>query len=1064
MTFVPDDQAARDRIATDLASTLMVEAGAGSGKTTSLVKRMVHHVRTGTPVEHIAAVTFTRKAANELRERFRNALEEELRATPGDAVIQARVAQALHDIDRAFLGTIHAFCGRILREHPLQAGLDPTFREVSGEDMTQLEQRFWQRWIDREERDANPDLIALRQSGIDPAELYEGFLSVRTYPDVVFEANDRPVPGTRPCRAALTALLVHAESLRPRGMPDDGWDPLMVTTRALERSRQTDDWDNPVHFFAAIEKISASSCKLVQKRWGSTKESKADAKALGEAFTSWFDAQVTPLLTAWREHRYPTVLRVLQRAASAFEQERRATGQLGFEDLLMLTAALLREFPTVRDSLGARYAHLLVDEFQDTDPVQAEVCLLLASPSSDGADWRTVVPRAGSLFVVGDPKQSIYRFRRADIGVYEFVKQRIAAVGDVLALTTNFRSTRFIGEAVNAHFETVFGESATAQQAAFSPMRTVKDGGNDAVARYHFELPRRSGGKEARISRDAQLVASYIADSMESGRQPGDFLILTRTKYPIEFYARALARQNIPATTTGAGLSQEHELRELIVVLRALGDPDNCVSVAAALEGLFFGLSPADLWVAKQEGLRFSIAHRPLSDEGPTGRALQRLHDWWILSQREPVDVLLERMLDETGLLFHATSQELGDARAGALLHIVERLRDASTRGVSTVISAIESIDALLTESLDDISLRPGRTDAVRVMNVHQAKGLEAPVVILAAPVDKASFDPLVHIQRSAAGLAHGGMCIGHTTKRGFAALAQCPGWEEMQAIEATYVEAEDARLLYVAATRAREQLVVGQFTETPAPGTASATATSKPDNSAWRPLAPMLERMATVLDINARPPVDRREVAQHASDILQSVTRTQRLVEVARSPSVRVQTVTQSAKEASEPTPFVLRGQAVGDGQAWGRAVHRVIEAYLRGRRDETLGAFARAVAHDERLSPALEAELLAFAADAATAAWSRRIPADAAVRPELTVMRQIADGGAAVITEGVIDAATLHDGAWSVVDWKTDRVDAAEWGRRAEGYRRQVTLYGEILTGLSGVPCVVEVERVLT
>ena len=1068
MTFIPNDQAARDRIEYDLAGNLMVQAGAGSGKTTSLVRRMVQHVRSGTSVERIAAVTFTRKAANELRERFRNALEAELRSASTDAPTQARVALALHDIDRAFLGTIHAFCGRILREHPLQAGLDPTFQEVSGEDMSLLEQAFWRRWIDREERSGNADLAAVRNVGIDPAELYESFLKVRTYPDVTFETEDRPVPDIAACQSVVEELLRQAHTLRPASAPEDGWDALMSTTKRLERSQRL--WQTPAGFCAAVAGLSAAACKLTQKRWGTTKEAKAAAKALGEAFVACVESHVSPLLQAWREHRYPIVMRVLQQAARAFEHERRATGQLGFEDLLMLTAALLRDYPAVRDSLGARYAHLLVDEFQDTDPVQAEVCLLLASPSSDGTDWRTVTPRAGSLFVVGDPKQSIYRFRRADIGVYEFVKQRMAATGDVLALTTNFRSVHAIGGAVNDHFSTVFGPSATPEQAAYSPMLTMKDGSGEAVARYHFTLPRRGSAKDVVVETDAQLVSSYIVECIEhGGRSPGDFLILTRTKFPIAHYARALARQNIPATTTGAGLSQEHELRELMVVLRAIADPENGVCVAAALEGLFFGLSPADLWEGKQEGLRFAITHRPAGVESRTGKALLCLYEWWTVSQREPADVLIERVLDDTGLLFHATSQELGDARAGAFLHIVERMRAASTLGAGSVMAAIERIDALLRESLDDISLRPGRADAVRVMNVHQAKGLEAPVVILAAPVDKSSFNPQVHIRRSASGAALGGLIIGYKQARVFVVLAQCPRWAQMQEAESRYEAAEEARLLYVAATRAREQLVVSQFTEIPAASTTSPDAKVSPDDSVWRPLAPMLERLATELTIANRAPVDRREVPQPATAIQQAVADAKQVVNAARKASITVQTVTQSAKESDEVTPYVLRKSSGGKGKAWGSAVHRIIEAYLRGRRGAGLLAFARAVAMDERLAPPLEAELLAFAEGAGTAAWSSvmapgAVAQGATITTELTIMRHVVHENTAVITEGVIDAAALQDDAWSIVDWKSDSVDAAEWSRRQVAYRRQVETYGDLLTSLTGLPATVRVERIVT
>jgi ATP-dependent helicase/nuclease subunit A len=137
------DQAARDRIAQDLTANLIVEAGAGAGKTTALVGRMLQHVMRGTPVEQLAAVTFTRKAADELRERFQLALEGAVRNGTSDPVARVRCAAALRDLERAFLGTIHSFCARLLRERPIDVGLDPEFVEIADSDVEPMNREFW---------------------------------------------------------------------------------------------------------------------------------------------------------------------------------------------------------------------------------------------------------------------------------------------------------------------------------------------------------------------------------------------------------------------------------------------------------------------------------------------------------------------------------------------------------------------------------------------------------------------------------------------------------------------------------------------------------------------------------------------------------------------------------------------------------------------------------------------------------------------------------------------------------------------------------------------------------
>ena len=764
-------------------------------------------------------------------------------------------------------------------------------------------------------------------------------------------------------------------------------------------------------------------------------------------------------MRAWHEYRYPLVMAVLQRAALDFAQERRATGQLGFEDLLLLTARLLRGNPAVRDEVGERFRYLLVDEFQDTDPIQAEVCFLLASPSSEGRDWRRATPRQGSLFVVGDPKQSIYRFRRADIEVYESVKRRMKEFGTVLSLTSNFRSTHGIGAMVNAHFKVIFPAEASAEQAPFGAMHTVKGGpSKPAVGYYRFEYPKRgNGGNEGVVEHDAALVASLIADRIErEGAKPGDFLILTGGKWPVASYARALSHHNIPVVTTGACLPQEQELTELVAVLRAIADPDNGILVVAALEGLFFGLSPADLWDAKELGLRFAVSHAPTDATHKAGGALLQLHEWWKLSQRHPADVLLEQILSDTGLLFHATSQELGDVRAGTLLHIIEVLRSVSTSGASGISDALERLDALLEEPADDASLMPGQSDAVRVMNVHQAKGLEAETVILAAPVDESDHPPRVHIRRSEQGEATGGLCLGYKDNGRFVTLAQSVGWEEMQAAESRYGAAEDERLLYVAATRARKELIVAQFVDVQMKCT-------KPDSSIWRPLASVVEELGSRLDIVMRATEGRRLVERDTASITAATDEASRSVATRSAPAFTVRTVTESAKGVDDETePYLSKPTSAGRGVAWGRAVHRVFEALLRGRRGDRLQAFALAVARDEKLDVTTQAELSALAGAAEGSDTVQTLTSGGPVFAELAVMRHVPGEGTANVTEGVIDAAALHDGTWQVVDWKTDVVEENEWTRRELKYAKQVGAYGEILTELSGYPATSTVERV--
>ena len=1056
MSFVPPDQPVRDRIQTDLSTNLLVEAGAGSGKTTALVSRLLQHVITGTPVEQLAAVTFTRKAADELRERFQLRLEVVVRDPSADSVAHARCVVALRDLERAFLGTIHSFCARLLRERPIEVGLDPDFKEIADIDEVPMTRAFWREWIDMARRSDDPHVRALYECGLDPADLHDAFARAKTFHDVDFTSSAAEMPDVRSCMSQLATLLDRALIMLPSPMHEDGPDKLMLLAQRLRFHRSVSDWSDIVASCVLLESLTVGQMVVTQKRWNSEKAGKTNpAKLLSEDFIRFLSDVATPVIRQWREYRYPIVIRVLRSAVAEFAAHRHASGMLGFDDLLLLCARLLREHPTVRDELGERYRYLLVDEFQDTDPVQAEVCLLLASDASEGNDWQCVTPRAGALFVVGDPKQSIYRFRRADILIYERVRQRFAQFGATVALTSNFRSTTAIGAFVNTHFERVLPAESSGMQAAFSPLVAAKgDSAAATVGIMRYIVQWTSGGAAAVVDADAALVSAWISERIAAGDAPENFLVLTYRKEHIASYARALAERNIPVSTTGANLTQQHELLEVMVVLRALADPGNPVLAVAALEGLFFGLSAVDLFAARRDGIAFSISAPVVGDALPAQRALAVLRRWWILSRQQPADVLLERIFDETGLLFLAAGSVLGDARTGALLHMVETVRAEAASGRSGLSDAIGILDVLLDGDSDDAPLRPGRSDAVRVMNLHKAKGLEAEIVILAAPTDRAEHEPDAHVTRAEHGAATGGILIARGSGKQKQRLAQPVGWDAMQASESQFRRAEDERLRYVATTRAKRALVIAQAAKT---GT-----TVKPDASMWRPLAATLEQMAGApIEIVVTPAAGREMLTAQASALATRTAEATARVAAARAPSLIVETVTGTVKgddAFAEPTPRASRDS----GRAWGSAVHRCIDAMVRGRMGESLRLFARAVLDDEGVAASALDRMMQLLDTVAQSPTWKSIKAAGVARSELSVMRAERVGDRVIVTEGVIDVAVDDGTQWRVIDWKSDHADDDSWSARLQRYTDQVTGYATLLQAITDRPAAGSIERV--
>ena len=868
MTTPLEDAEARLRIANDLDTNLLVEAGAGSGKTTALVGRMAALVRTGRArVEQIAAVTFTRKAAAELRERFQVELESEARAarTGSNHEAAERLEAALRDLDRATLGTIHSFCARLLREHPLEAGVDPDFEEISGVDETRSQRAFWDRHLQRLSAAGDPLLAELAEVGLRPHQLWEVFVEVSGNPDVDWPAPDTPRPDPRSVRSSLERWLDGAVELLPDEEPEAGWDGLQDRVRSLRFSRYALGWEKDVHFFDALATVGGSSPKLTQKRWGESKGAKEAAKALLASLDDFVqpDGPAQAALRTWYAHRYPLILRLALRASNAYAEERRREGTLTFSDLLQGAAQLLREHPNARRGLGERFRRLLVDEFQDTDPVQAEVMFLLATEPGD-TDWQEAVPRPGALFVVGDPKQSIYRFRRADIAVYNAVKRRFRSWKGVLTLTANFRSRKSVCTFANQIFQGAFPPEETEHQAAFARLEPhcTRDPAPCEGVFVHSLVLADSKNADAVTEADAKQLARWIAGRVERGeRAPGNFLVLTQRKQPLASYARELERYGIPVRVSGSGVGVEDELSELLVLLRSLAHPEDESLILAVLTGLFFGIDYETLTrhaLSHDLDSRWTLRDNATDSKDPVETALAALGRWRQLVLTEPADVAVEALVEELGLLPYAAAGELGDTRAGALLFALDRVRAAALAGETSFAAVLDTVEALLSSEEAETPLDPGRTDVVRIMNLHKAKGLEAPVVVLAYPTGQSDHEPFRHIARPMNGRAQGYLHIQERSGWKAVTLARPADWDVYGAAELEYARAEATRLLYVAGTRAMDELVISRCADTD-------------KKSPWQAFHPALEGSEPVSVPELRP-TERARLAQTAGEIMDRV------------------------------------------------------------------------------------------------------------------------------------------------------------------------------------------------
>ena len=1054
MSKVPADQSARDRIRTELTRSMLVEAGAGSGKTHEMATRMAAGIASGAyEIEHMAAVTFTRKAAAEMRGRFQLALEHELAATKDDSARETRLRDALGKIERFFAGTIHAFCARLLRERPVEARVAPGFTELDDAEEMMVRRQSWRDYRAQAKAAGNADLLALLDAGIEPKHLESSFDVMCNFEDVEFPPGDAAQPDDR---KAWKALEDFWKTLEPTLPPWDSATTCEVQKRG-ERFRR--EWRfastraRNGAVLAGLLQLWQSKPSVVLRRW-STKEV---ARAAEQLHADFRESVVLPYVTTWRHYVYRLTVTLLDNARMKAQEDRRRRNTLNFNDLLIITARLLRDNASVRRSLQQKYRWLFVDEFQDTDPLQAEIMLTLG----------------GVLFVVGDPKQSIYRFRRADIDIYNDVRARLAGPDEsgLIKLTTNFRSVPALCSWANGVFKPLFPKDPTPQSPMFAPLdphRAAEKG----PALATITLPADVDAKEA----EAAAIARYIRAEVDAKRRKfGDFLILTRKKKALQPYARALEKLRVPIEVTGAGaFGESEEVRHLALLLEALADPQDAVALVGVLRGPLFGLSDRDLFGFKQAGGYFGLfAEVAATDPGAerVAGALAALRQWYGWLRMLPAGAALDRILDASGMLALAATSPDG-VEAGDLLHAIDRVRAIVERGFTLADAAealagwsgLEEDGAKESNEVDSLPLEPGRPGVVRLMNLHKAKGLEAKVVFLADP--KGGFTPGAdaRIVRTPGGGARGYFRIEKDTGKSWSTtvLAEPKGWETFAADEKAYLYAEVHRLMYVAATRAQDLLVIGRV------------AGGAGKNAAWPAFdahldgVPELAVPATV----TLPDAEAVDLSAQAFSVATSAAA--RAHSAARTPSWTAVAVTAESKSLpritsggvdddaialdstdadasalTDPTRVVTDdtpSRRADAGVEWGTLVHGLLEHAMRHK--TATRADLRRLAmwltmEEPQLRAVIEQALDTVEAVSQADFWpTARASSEAHEEVPFSVRDDRA--GIPAVLSGTIDLVyRTDDASWRILDYKTD-LDADErelqrrYASQVEAYRR--------------------------
>jgi ATP-dependent exoDNAse (exonuclease V) beta subunit len=589
------DAEARRRIAEEFGATFFVEAAAGTGKTTALVRRIVALISAGIDtLDRIVAVTFTEKAAGETKLHLRSAIETaRANARPKQ---RARLDRALQELELARIGTIHAFCGDLLHERPVEAGIDPLFEVAADEEAQALADEAFNRWF--ETVLANPPegirrLLRRRSEWVVPREqLRVAMNSLREHRD--FPEPWRRDPFDRDNR--IDALIDELAGLGPLAA-ESSWPEdylagnladiarFIADTTRLEhvRARDYDGFEAELGSLARLGSWRARGARATTFGDLTRNEVLArrdQAKSNLDAFVAASGADLAPLLHD-----------ALKAPIAEYERLKTRAGRLDFLDLLIKVRNLIRDNATVRNELQRRYTHFFIDEFQDTDPLQVEILLLLAADDPAATDWRDARPVPGKLFLVGDPKQSIYRFRRADIALYEEVKARLIRAGaELLHLTTSFRARPSIQSFVNAAFAPAMTARPDRGQAAYVALEKSRPEmqGQPTLVALPIPRPYSDSGRVTKRQIDesyAPAVGAFVHWLVhESGwtvEEDGELRAIRPRHIAILFrrfsnfgtdvtrpYVRALEGRRIPHVLVGG--RSFHECEEVIALRNAL--------------------------------------------------------------------------------------------------------------------------------------------------------------------------------------------------------------------------------------------------------------------------------------------------------------------------------------------------------------------------------------------------------------------------------------------------------------------------------------------------------------
>ncbi len=780
--FFPPDEAARRAVLAETRRNVSVHAGAGTGKTTLMVRRVVNLVKSGVPLNSLLVVTFTEAAAAELRLRIRKLLTEE-------AGNDERCGNALSQIPFAWISTIHGFASRVLREYFNLAGVDPDFA-VTESHFTPLEMEIsWDRWLldrkpSREEREllartgtALQKKVAMQVEGKRWLESRECFGGIREAEEIFARRLEKVIADVenmmeqcldkRDKRYGVAAELLGRLREIERAMPLPPPDLLALAGSGINlRVGSAKNWSDPVSAREVLRNVR----NFLEKESGIIYSGK------------------------WTESTW--------RFAGSFARELREKwdsdgSRLSYDDLLFRLNEVLAKEEKLAGELSERFSHVLIDEFQDTSREQAEIFLGFL-----GKGGR--IPR-GRVTIVGDDKQSIYGWRSADIETYNKFRRDLEKGGALsVDISTNFRSTRSIVRFVNSFGEKLFSSRSREEEpfsCEYSPIKPAP-GAVEGKPVGVLVLP----GGDAKEGRPgaAELAklqgdwfAGFVGKGIEAGESPGDYALLYKSGTHLRRFVDALEKAGIPYTvSTSKDFLKRLEIIDLHRLLKCLADPGDDVSLVHTLRSPFFGLNDVEItgYIMRNEvksGVRNAM------------ETLEVLRS--ALRSMPLADFLFELLMQTPMLAVLCSSGFQVSRRLGNLQHILEQVM---SREITTTAGLLEVLDENLSPGRPEEPPRvPAEGGAVTLSSIHSAKGLAWKHVVLAAMPGGSGEGrrrgPVIFYDHERIAAVDLGMTVNGRTR------VRSPYWSRIECVGKARRVAEVRRLLYVAVTRAKETLTI---------------------------------------------------------------------------------------------------------------------------------------------------------------------------------------------------------------------------------------------------------------